>query len=235
MAIGDMVLCGAEMADSLMELFQARATVGPFQPTRQARRYARASGRSLARRRRLVASRVFEIRIDPVQIITVLRGIGVARRNNFAQHFVFPGLLVGQALPGCRWSFLCSHDLPESSLLPAESERLRCGESSKSEETNILQQPLPQYALHPGQPSWGSRLERRAALLLQYPPIHREKRYLLKQFLPAFRHLRIAALALRSTASDTTKLYFSRSVSRHLRVITCRPAVTASRLGLAAG
>jgi hypothetical protein len=32
---------------------------------------------------------------------------------------------------------------------------LRCGETSKSEESHILQQPLPQYALHMGQPSWG--------------------------------------------------------------------------------
>jgi hypothetical protein len=84
---------------------------------------------------------MFEISIDPVQVITVLRGIGIARCINFAKHFVFPGLLVRQALPGYRWSFLYSHDLPESSLLRAESERLRCGESSKSEESHILQQP----------------------------------------------------------------------------------------------
>ena len=109
---------------------------------------------------------VFEISIDPVQVITVLRGIGIARYINFAKHFVFPGLLVRQALPGYRCSFLCSHDLPESSLLRAESERLRCGESSKSEESHILQRPLPQYAQHLGQPSWGLRPERRAAWLL---------------------------------------------------------------------
>ena len=58
---------------------------------------------------------MFEISINPVQVITVLRGIGVARCINFAKHFVFPGLLVMQALPGYRWSFLSSHDLPESS------------------------------------------------------------------------------------------------------------------------
>jgi hypothetical protein len=63
---------------------------------------------------------MFEISINPVQVITVLRGIGIARCINFAKHFVFPGLLVRQALPGYRWSFLCSHDLPESSLLRAE-------------------------------------------------------------------------------------------------------------------
>jgi len=103
---------------------------------------------------------MFEISINPVQVITVLRGIGIARCINFAKHFVFPGLLVRQALPGYRWSFLCSHDLPESSLLRAEFECLRCGESSKSEKSHIPQQPLPQYALHLGQPSRGRRPER---------------------------------------------------------------------------
>ena len=44
--------------------------------------------------------KVFEIRIDPVQIISVLRGIGIASRIDFAQHFVFPELLFRQALPG---------------------------------------------------------------------------------------------------------------------------------------
>jgi hypothetical protein len=74
---------------------------------------------------------VFEIRIDPFQIITVLRGICVAHRINFTQHFVFPGFPVRRALPRYRWSFLCSHASPESSLLLAESKRLRCGGSSK--------------------------------------------------------------------------------------------------------
>lgn len=35
-----------------------------------------------------------EVSIDPVQIITVLSGIGIARCINFAKHFVFPRLLV---------------------------------------------------------------------------------------------------------------------------------------------
>jgi hypothetical protein len=54
----------------------------------------------------------FEICIDTVQIITVLRGIGVAHRVNFAKHFVFPGLLIKRAIQGYRWSFLSSHDSP---------------------------------------------------------------------------------------------------------------------------
>jgi hypothetical protein len=37
---------------------------------------------------------MFEVCIDPIQIITVFSGIGIASRINFAQHFVFPGLLV---------------------------------------------------------------------------------------------------------------------------------------------
>ncbi len=45
---------------------------------------------------------MFEISIDPVQVITVLRGMCIARRIDFAKHFVFPGLLVRQALPGYR-------------------------------------------------------------------------------------------------------------------------------------
>ena len=81
---------------------------------------------------------MFEISINPVQVITVLRGIGVARCINFAKHFVFPGLLVRQALPGYRWSFLCSHDLPESSLLRAESGRLRCGESPSQKKVTFF-------------------------------------------------------------------------------------------------
>jgi hypothetical protein len=52
---------------------------------------------------------------------------------------------------------LCSHDLPESSLLRTEFECLRCGESSKSEKSHIPQQPLPQYALRLCQPSRGRR------------------------------------------------------------------------------
>jgi hypothetical protein len=107
---------------------------------------------------------MFEISINPVQVITVLRGIAIARCINFAKHFVFPGPPVRQALQGCRWSFLCSHDLPESSLLRAESERLRCGESSKSEEVTFFNSC--RNTLHLGQPSRGLRIERRAAWLL---------------------------------------------------------------------
>lgn len=76
----------------------------------------------------------FEIGINPVQVEAMLRGIGFARFMNFAKNLVFPGLLIRQALPECRRSFSCSHDLPESSLLLAESERLRCGEVPSQKE-----------------------------------------------------------------------------------------------------
>src|SRR5258708_38138951 len=61
----------------------------------------------------------FEVRLDPIQIVPVLRRIGVTRCIKFSKYFVFPGLLFKRALRGYRWSFSCSHDSPESFSSPA--------------------------------------------------------------------------------------------------------------------
>src|SRR5216684_151894 len=104
--------------------------------------------------------------MNPIQIIAVLCRIGIARRVDLTEHFVFPRPLLTRALPGCRWSFSCSHDSLESFLLRAESERSRYAGSSKSAEIRTLQLPQQRCELHPARPSRESRLERPAASLV---------------------------------------------------------------------
>src|SRR5260370_18361844 len=79
--------------------------------------------------------------MNPIQIIAVVCRIGIARRVDLTEHFVFPRPLLTRALPGCRWSFSCGHDSLESFPLRAESERSRYAGSSKSAEIRTLQLP----------------------------------------------------------------------------------------------
>jgi hypothetical protein len=64
-------------------------------------RYALARGRGFTPQA-AAGLPAFQVGIDTIQIIAVLCGIGITRGIDLSEHFVFPRLLLIQALPGCR-------------------------------------------------------------------------------------------------------------------------------------